>query len=201
MNDPILNWYCLMTFSKEERPLCDRLDSYADHLNINSYCPMDSYEFRPRYRKVKYKDGTFKPPPPAVIVQRPMLQGYIFVRMQGTDHQWSIVRRQRGLYGVMVNQSCPVRIPAHVIEELADRERDVLPAPPKIDPLVTVGSTAKIIRGNWQGQVCPVIAIEGPMATVNAKLFGRDNPLQVPLTFLVAEQTKGLAKPPIVAYA
>ena len=192
INDDLRNWYCLMTFSKYEFSLTKRINDLGEQLLMTGYCPLDQYEFTPRTRKAVKK---------TIIVKRPMLQGYVFVNMRGTDQQWSAVRAMRGLYGVIVNQDRPVRIPVEAITEMRVLEADVLQEIPTLDKSIVVGSSVKVIRGEWKGKDYVVEAIDGPMATVSATLFGRPWPMKIPLIFLAKTGRMAVAKAEQIAYA
>lgn len=195
-------WFCVSTFGKLQVEVTQAINALGEmmmtqdvSLEIIAYCPMDQYETRPRGRR------KLPPEEQVVVVRRPMLGGYIFVKMLGTDEQWSHVRGQRGYYNVLCNHDVPVRIPDALITELRLLENDLLPHAPIIDKSIKVGSQVTIVRGEWKGNEVPVKAIEGVIATVQVTLFGKDLPLKVPLSFLTMAAKKPLAIASQVAYA
>jgi len=195
-------WFCVSTFGKLQVEVTQAINLLGEmmtqqdpSLEIVAYCPMDQYITRPRGRR------KLPPKEQEVVVRRPMLGGYIFVKMLGTDQQWYHIRGQRGYYNVLCNHDVPVRIPEALITELRILENDLMPHAPIIDKSIKKGSRVMIVRGEWKGNEVPVLAIDGVLATVQVSLFGKDLPLKVPLSFLTMAPKKPLAIASQVAYA
>lgn len=183
--NPDNKWYCIMTFGREEYATVDRLNALPQAGPIYAYCPVNLVEFKPKSRK---KPENRK----VVLVQKPMIPGYIFVSMKPSDQLWWRVRSSRGVYGVLANHTSPVRIAHEMIMTLRHAEPDVCKCDPVIDESLMVGDFATIERGQFKGLTFNISAINGPLATLQATLFGKPYPLVLPLNFLVREQTKPL---------
>lgn len=187
-------WFCVATFGKQQVEVTQAINALGEmmaqsdpSLEITAYCPMDQYETRPRGRR------KLPPKEQVVVVRRPMLGGYIFVKMLGTDQQWYHVRGQRGFYSVLCNHDVPVRIPDVLITELRLLENDLLPHAPIIDKAIKKQSVVTIVRGEWKGRDVTVHDIDGVIATVHVTLFGKSTPLKIPLSFLTMAAKKPLA--------
>lgn len=179
-------WFCLMTFGKEEYATVDRLNAIPHAGPLVAYCPVNLVEFTPRTR--------YKPKNPKIImVQRPMIPGYVFVAMEPSDTLWWRIRNTRGVYGTLVNHSVPVRIPHEMIMTLRSAEPDVCKIDPVVDDTIRIGDAVVVERGQFKGSSFIIRSINGPLATLNATLFGKDYPLVLPLSFLVHDDNKGLA--------
>lgn len=201
---PVSNrWYALTTYSKEEIELTKRLSMFNDEYGVFPYCPMDRYLTVPRHRKSK------KP----VLVERPLLGGYVFVNMIPSDELWDRVRSTRGCYGVIMNNLLPVQIGGSLIHDMREQEHLVhmemlaeirstdkpilqrVPSPEMvIDEAVQAGTKARIRRGQWKGQVVDVLIVNGKQATVQVTLFGKPCSLNLPLNFLLHIGDAGLAQ-------
>lgn len=176
-------WFCIMTYGREEFSVVDRLNELPQAGPINAYCPINLVEFTPRTRKKKTN-------PKVILLQKPMIPGYIFLSMRPSDMLWYRVRSTRGVYGVLVNNNLPVRVSHELVMVLRSAEADVCKQEPVIDDRLVEGDMAIIERGQWKGQRFVIKAINGPLATLDATLFGKPFPLVLPLSFLVhgAEQ-------------
>lgn len=185
------HWYALMTYMKCENSVCEHLDQFNFTHDITTYCPMDRYWSTPRNRKSK------KP----ILVSRPMFSGYVFGHFEDEDHVWSIVRRTRGLSGVIQNNMIPIPVGESLIEEMKQEESEILGSlignveikVYAIDNRVTVGCMASIVGGQWRGKVLPVVEIKGRSATVRTELLGKECSLNLPLNFLQFHSHPALA--------
>lgn len=132
-------------------------------------------------RKVtkKKKDGTPK------TVDENFQEGYIYVFMKYTKESWFVVRNTPKVLGILGSSGggkAPVPVPQDEIDEIRlAMDQDVVKPQEELHFEGEIGSTVKIISGNFFGNVGTVSAIDNPHQTVHVliSLFGRETDAEV----------------------
>lgn len=192
-DNPHNKWYCLMTFGKQEYGTCERLEQLFGSGPIKAYCPVNVVEFKTRSRRRDEKRNPNLPPKPPVFTEKPMIPGYIFISLQPSDTIWYRVRQTRGVYGILCNHTTPVRINHELIMTLRSSEPETMSNNPVIDPTLKAGENVLVTRGQFKGSEYRIKGINGPLATLDATLFGKSYPLVLPLSFLVRRPKNDVA--------
>jgi transcription antitermination factor NusG len=127
---------------------------------VEIFCPIETHW-------VKIRGGKKNAPPKYKQSERPLIPGYMFIglNMTAMRQMFERIRYAKGVSGVLMCDGIPVVIPAGVIRDLQDREKDgefVLP------PSEAAKKALELLElPNRSGEATPVA--EGPSPLASAK--------------------------------
>ena len=161
-------WYVLHTYTGFENMAKDNLllvfkkNDLLDKL-VEIIIPMEDV--------VEEKNGKRK------IVQRRMMPGYIFIKMDYNNDMWHLITNTRGVTGFVG----PKGYPLPLTEEEVKRMR--LEKPVVVDTDFEIGETVKIIDGALEGFIGTIDALDVPRGKckVTVSMFGRPAPVDLEL--------------------
>jgi transcriptional antiterminator NusG len=161
-------WYVLHTYTGFENMAKDNLllvfkkNDLLEKL-VEIVIPMEDV--------VEEKNGKRK------IVQRRMMPGYIFIKMDYNNDMWHLITNTRGVTGFVG----PKGYPLPLTEEEVKRMR--LEKPVVVDTDFAIGEMVKIIDGTLEGFIGTIDALDVPRGKckVTVSMFGRPTPVELEL--------------------
>ncbi len=161
-------WYVLHTYTGFENMAKDNLllvfkkNDLLEKL-VEIVIPMEDV--------VEEKNGKRK------IVQRRMMPGYIFIKMDYNNDMWHLITNTRGVTGFVG----PKGYPLPLTEEEVKRMR--LEKPVVVDTDFEIGETVKIVDGTLEGFIGTIDALDVPRGKckVTVSMFGRPTPVELEL--------------------
>lgn len=165
VDDERLAWVIARVPVGQERIALDELQA----AKIAVWCPMASEKRNPK-RGMK-----------AVIVERPLFTGYVFLRLPDCAEAWVGAGIAGRLSGYLGNDGVPAKIPARVINTLMIKVKS--PEVASLVPRVRAGMNAVVRDGpfaSFEAKIKRVMRGHG-RAEVEVSIFGRLVPVELEL--------------------
>lgn len=168
------DWYVAKTFSNAEKVAKANLLQRVQNLGLEDLI----YQVEvPMEQVVEVKNGQRK------VSIKPVMPGYILIRMEMTDEAWSCVRNTPNITGFLGTTNPPFPLAMDSVVKFLTP-----PDPVAADPVVVsssatefeVGDTVKIMDGPFAGGLASVseVSPEQQKLHVLLSIFGRETPVE-----------------------
>lgn len=161
-------WYILHTYTGYENMVKDNLmlvfkkNDLLEKL-VEITIPMEDV--------VEEKNGKRK------IVQRRMMPGYVFIKMDYNNDMWHLITNTRGVTGFVGPKGYPLPLTEDEVKRMH------LEKPVVVETNFEIGETVKIIDGTLEGFIGTIDALDVNQnkCKVTVSMFGRLTPVELEL--------------------
>ena len=168
-------WYVIHTYSGYENKVKQNIEKVVENRRLQELIqeiriPMESYS--------EVKDSK------KVEAERKRFPSYVMIKMVLTDDTWYIVRNTRGVTGFVGTPTEPVPLSDKEVEALG-----VETSSAALEVDFKVGDNVQVTTGSFEGFSGRVesIDLEAQTVEVVVTMFGRETPVSLPVTQVVAE--------------
>ena len=163
-------WYVVHTYSGYENKVLSNLKKTIENRGIQQLIQEVKV---PVETVLEIKDGKERE------VERKIFPGYVLVKMILNDYSWYIVRNIRGCAGFVGSSTKPIPLTSEEVKKLGVDNRS-------IQLSYSVGESVRITEGSLADMVGKVSEIdtENKLARVIVSMFGRETPVELPLSQL-----------------
>lgn len=164
-------WYVLHTYSGYENKVKNNLTRRVESMGLESVIS----DIRiPSEEVIELKEGGKR-----VTSEKKVFPGYVLVRMEMDDHNWSVVRNTPGVTGFVGSQGKPTPLTREEFDSIMRRTSSSHPKKTNVD--YEVGQTITVIKGplsEFDGVISEVLPKAGKVK-VMVSIFGRETPVEL----------------------
>lgn len=168
-------WYVIHTYSGYENKVKQNIEKVVENRKLHDLIkeiriPMENY--------TEVKDAK------KVEAERKRFPSYVMIKMVLTDDTWYIVRNTRGVTGFVGTPTEPVPLSDKEVEALGVEMTETT-----LEVDFKVGDSVTVTTGSFEGFSGRVesIDLEAQTVEVVVTMFGRETPVSLPVTQVVAE--------------